>query len=324
MEVISFDVLKPASGKMVVDTKRLYAQHKSSEPLNITIEGQDSIFLIKEGAREQPGTTTKLILRRSNNPWGRMTSEKFVQSIETLIQNPPFKINIQTDTSTKVRDESSFKNPDLSSMIDYSWRESNENIRTFDIALNNIEAGICGVVKIAIIESHDIPVQEIRISAINVNVDGVDYTLDKHISMTENSITRKSKSINVDDDGGVDTNDSQYDLAESKSRISLHGINIPTSVFQEKWRRKNNQAVLSFPFPMLLMVDICGKRDLDLNSSRTEILISEKWFEFEEALAYLICSEVKNQVTDDYWGKMKELLLKSTNENFLKGLNRVK
>lgn len=71
------------------------------------------------------------------------------------------------------------------------------------------------------------------------------------------------------------------------------------------------------------MVDICGKRDLDLNASRTEINISEKWFDFEETLAYLICSEVKRQVSDDYWEKMKEFLNQSKNENFIKGLNKI-
>lgn len=309
---------------MIVDTKRIYAQHRSSGPLSITIEGQESIFLIREGKREQPGTTTKLILRKSNNPWERMNPEKFVQSVEALIQNPPFKINIETETSIKVRDENSFKELDLSSMIDYTWKEDNENIHTFDITLNNEGFGICGIVKIAIIEKHDAPVQEIKILAVSVNVDSVDYTLDKRISIIENEIRNESKNISVGEDGGIDVHDTTSTIAKSKSKISLHGINVPSSVFQESWRRKNNQAALSFPFPMLLMVDICGKRDLDLNSSRTEILISEKWFDFEETLAYLICSELKSQVTDDYWGKMKDLLLQSKNENFLNGLNRVK
>ena len=50
---------------LIVDTKRVYAQHKSSDALNITVEGQESIFWIREGKREMPGTTTKLILRKT-------------------------------------------------------------------------------------------------------------------------------------------------------------------------------------------------------------------------------------------------------------------
>lgn len=33
---------------LIVDTKRVYAQHKSSDALNITVEGQESIFWIRE------------------------------------------------------------------------------------------------------------------------------------------------------------------------------------------------------------------------------------------------------------------------------------
>jgi len=50
-----------------VDTKRVYAQHNSSEPLNIVVEGQESIFWIKAGKRELPGTTTRLHLREARN-----------------------------------------------------------------------------------------------------------------------------------------------------------------------------------------------------------------------------------------------------------------
>lgn len=56
------------SDTLIVDTKRVYAPHKSIEALNVTVEGQESIFWIKEGKREIPGTTTKLILRKTQNP----------------------------------------------------------------------------------------------------------------------------------------------------------------------------------------------------------------------------------------------------------------
>lgn len=310
---------------LIVDTRRLYDQHRSSEPLSVTVEGQESIFLIKKGTREQPGTTTKLILRKSKNPWETMSSDKFIESVGNIIQNPPFKINIVTDSSNAVRDENSFKKPDLSSLIDYSWRTDNENIRVFDVSFNNITDGICGVAKIAILKKNEMPTNEVNISEVTVNVNGDSYILDKKISVYQNVIMQKSKTISVDDEaGGVKCGDSEINIAKSKSRISLHGINIPTSVFKESWDWKNNKASLIFPFPMLLMVDVCGQRDLDLNSSRTEILISEKWFEFEEQLAFLICSEVKKQVSNEYWIKMVEIFNLSTNENFLRGMNKVK
>lgn len=62
----------------------------------------------------------------------------------------------------------------------------------------------------------------------------------------------ESKNISVGEDGGIDVHDSTSTIAKSKSKISLHGINVPTSVFQESWRRKNNQAALSFAIPNVI------------------------------------------------------------------------
>lgn len=308
---------------LIVDTRRIYEEHKSSEPLNVTVEGQESIFLIKEGMRKRPGTTTKLILRNFKNPWKTMSPDQFVQSVETLIPNPPFKINIQTGSLTKVRDENSFKELDLSSLIDSSWKRKNDNIRIFDISLNSAVDGICGIVKIAILEEDGLPIDVIEGCSTKVNIDGEDYTLETEISVSENSITEQSTSISINVDGCVSEEHLTSLLAESNSKISLHGINVPTSIFQNRWERKKNQATLIFPFPMLLLVDICGQRDLDLNSSRTEILISEKWFDFEVTLAYLICSEVKKKVAADYWERLIGFLSESKHQNFLKGLNMV-
>ena len=74
---------------------------------------------------------------------------------------------------------------------------------------------------------------------------------------------------------------------------------------------------------MTLVVDICGNRDLDLNSPRTEIIISEKWFDFEEQLAFIICTELSNLVEPEYWTALIEIFKKSDNENFIRALNRV-
>ena len=110
----------------------------------------------------------------------------------------------------------------------------------------------------------------------------------------------------------------------SKSRISLHGIQIPTTIFPDSWNRRHNQAYISWPFPLLLVVDICGNRDLDLNSSRTEIILSEKWGSFEEELAYIICKGIHDSVTGEYWDGLKDILLKrKSSEFFLAGLKRV-
>jgi molecular chaperone HtpG len=307
---------------LMVDTKRVYAQHKSSDALNITVEGQESIFWIRDGKRELPGTTTKLILRKARNPWEKMTEDAFIKSVENVIPNPPFKINIHTTSHQKVRDENSFKEVTATSLKDYSWNVT-ENIKIFEIPLDRIEEGIIGSASIAILESHDKPVENLDLTSIDITVEGESYTLEKKLWVSTNSITQESNSITVNDDGGISKDSSTSDLAKSKSRLSLHGIEVPSSLFPEFWRRKDNQVKISFPFPLILVVDICGNRDLDLNSPRTEIIISEKWFDFEEHLAFVICSELSGLVTTEYWSALKDIFKKSDNENFIRALNRV-
>jgi len=308
---------------LIVDTKRVYAQHKSSDALNITVEGQESIFWIKEGKREIPGTTTKLILRKARNPWEKMSEEAFIKSVENVIPNPPFKISIQTLSHSKVRDENSFKEVTAISLKDYSWRE-NENIRIFEISLDKKDIGIIGSAMAAILESHDKPVKNIELNSRDIEIEGETYTLEKKMRISENSIKESSKSITINDEGEINEDSSSREFADSKSRLSLHGIEVPTTLFPESWRMKNNQVKLSWPFPLIIVVDICGNRDLDLNSPRTEIIMSEKWIDFEEELALIICSGIANAVSSEYWEELKNIFIEQTkNETFLRGLHKV-
>ncbi len=308
---------------LIVDTKRVYAPHKSSDALNITVEGQESIFWIKEGKRETPGTTTKLILRKTQNPWERMTEQGFIQSVENVIPNPPFKINIKTMSHDKIRDENSFKEFTSTSIKDSTWKE-NENIRTFEISLDNKESGIIGSATVAILESHGNPVSRIDLNSRDIEIEGEIYTLERNIQLSENSISEFSKSITINDNGEINEDRSLSTFSRSNSRLSLHGIEVPSTLFPESWRIKDNQVKISWPFPLVLVVDILGNRDLDLNSSRTEIIMSEKWIDFEEELAFLICSEISNTVEIKYWNELKNILISSTkNEYFLRSINRV-
>ena len=307
---------------LLVDTKRVYAQHKSSEAIGITVEGQESIFLIKEGQRQLPGTTTKLILR-NQNPWERMNEEEFIKSVENVIPNPPFKINIETASHQKVRDENSFKEVMASSLKDYSWGER-DNIKLFDIDLNHNKEGIIGSAIVAILERSGKPVKEIELNSRDIEIEGEAYTLERSIRISENSISESSKSITIDDEGDIDENTSYTEFAKSKSRISIHGIDIPSSLFPKSWRQKHNQVKIAWPFPLIIVVDICGKRDLDLNSSRTEIIMSEKWINFEEKLAYLICSNIANSVDKEYWDELKNIFKEKTkNEIFLRAIEEI-
>jgi len=308
---------------LIVDTKRVLGPHKSTDSLNITVEGQESIFVIKSGIREVPGTTTKLILRKAINPWDKMSEEEFITSVERVIPNPPFKINIETTKTKKTRDENSFSEITAKSLKDFSWKE-NENIRIFEISLIRKEHGLIGSAIVAILESHGSPVKKIDLTSRDVEIEGEIYTLEKDLTISDNSIEENSKSITIDDNGNIKKNNSFRRHSESKSRISLHGIEIPTTLFPESWRMKPNQVKITWPFPLILVVDICGQRDLDLNSARTDIILSDKWINFEEELAFQICNEIAQNVSIDYWNEWKSLASSdSKSEQFLRALNKV-
>jgi len=308
---------------LMVDTKRLYKPHKSSEPLSITVEGQESIFLVQSGSRDIPGTTTKLVLRKNRNPWEDLSEEEFIKSVERVIPNPPFKINIITTTSSKIRDENSFVETKAISMQDSTWRE-HENIRKFEIELNDKSTGIIGSVAAAILESHGEPVLELDLKIRQVDIEGKPYKLQKSIRIEENLIKETGTSITINDDGEIKEDKSSKQYARSASRLSLHGIEVPTSLFTEWYEVKNNQVRLAWPLPLAFVIDVCGNRDLDLNSPRTEIIISDKWFSFEEEFSYLICNEIAKNVDKLYWDKLKEIFTaQSKNKMFLNGMNRV-
>lgn len=312
------------SDVLVVDTKRVYGPHKSSEPLNITVEGQESIFWIKSGKQETPGTTTKLILRKSHNPWERMTENEFIENVENVIPNPPFEINIETQSHNKKRNENSFKEITSYSLKDNSWQE-NENIKFIEIPIDRKDIGLIGSATVAILESHNKPVERLELSSKDVEVEGEIYTLERELKIEVNSIEQSSKSITISDDGDIRTEDSYRTLASSKSKISLHGIEIPSSLFPERWGMKNNQVKINWPFPLILVIDVCGTRDLDLNSARTEIIVSEKWTDFEEQLAALICEKIKESVETVYWNSLFTIFNNSkSSDSFKRALEKLK
>lgn len=308
---------------LVVDTRKVYGPHDSSNALNLTIEGQESIFWIRPGHRKTPGTTTKLFLRAQQNPWEKMDEDQFIQSVETVVPNPPFKISIESKSHQKIRDQNSFKELKAASLKDYSWDE-HDNIREFTIQLDNPDVGFIGTVTVAILESHGMPIGQITMTTKSVMIDDESYDLEKSIRLSGTEISLNTTSITIDEDGGIDSSTSSTRIAQSKSRISLHGIEIPSDLFPNSWSMQKNQVRLEWPFPVLLVVDICGTMDLDLNSSRTQIIMSEKWLNFESSLAYEILSEISRSVKKKYWERLKGILLEqSRNEVFLDSLRKI-
>lgn len=296
---------------IVVDTRRLLAAHESSDPLNVTIEGQDSIFWIRPGQRKVPGTSTKLFLRKKKNPWDRMNDEQFITAVESVVPNPPFRIIIESHSNTKVRDEHSFKYVKAASLKNYSW-DANDNVRLVEMEFSDACLGFVGSGIVALLETHGMPVSQIEMTSKTVEIDAGEYKLEKKLKLDGKEITLSTSSITIDEDGEIEQSSSSTTIYRSISRASLHGIEIPSSLFPESWNRRRNQAALNLPFPALLVVDVCGSMDLDLTSSRTEIIVSDKWADFEERLCRAICSGLKNALSPEYCAALHEGLVESS------------
>ena len=80
------------------------------------------------------------------------------------------------------------------------------------------------------------------------------------------------------------------------------------TLFPDYWRSQKNQAVLNWPFPVLLVIDVCGGMDLDLNAPRTSIIPSDKWNRFEKSLATELLLSITNSLSQDFWAKLVEVL----------------
>ena len=146
------------SDTLIVDTRRVYAPHSSSEPIHITVEGQDSIFWIAQGERKTPGTTTRLVLRKNKNPWDSLSSEEFTKSVENVVPNPPFEIRIDSLGEESIRDENSFSSLRAEDLMNHSWN-TNESIRELSFGIDEKENGIVGSATVALLESKNSPVQ---------------------------------------------------------------------------------------------------------------------------------------------------------------------
>ena len=306
---------------ILVDTRKVYGPHKSSEPISLIIEGQDSIFWVKDGSREIPGTQTKLILRKNKNPWDDLNETKFIQSVESVIPNPPFPIHISTENQDKYRDQNSFAELVASSLKDYSWGE-HDNLKEIEMTLDFSSEGIKGSAIVGLLEKHGHPVETIEMINKDVEIDGEVYQLEKNLKILDNKIDLFATSITIDDDGNIETESSQRPIANSKSKIALHGIEVSTTFFPESWNMQRNQVKISWPFPMLIIIDICGNRDIDLNSARNKIIMSDNWIKFEEDFAKIICTEISKAVDETYWRELKNIFKKSKNEIFLRGFSK--
>lgn len=305
---------------MEVTTRRLKERFECDDALHISIEGYDSLFVISDADKKEPGTDTILTLRPVH-PWDRMSGEEFVQCIKDIVPNPAVQIEIETDKENETYTNDGFEKLNLDLLLDYSW-DNKRNIRTIDIDLNCEEYGFKGKGCIGILVKNDVPVEKIEILSKDIEIDGEIYTLSSYVKYANNCVTETSTSITVDEDGEIDTNTSWAERFKSKSSLSIHGIEVPYNLFPD-FSNRMSKAVLKIPFPFSFRLDVGANSDLNLNSARDQIIYDERWLTFEENLYRIICRRLKNILPASDWKMLNEIIQKSNAEVFSRVASKV-
>lgn len=305
---------------MEVTTRRIRERFECDEALHVSIEGYESLFVISDSDKKDPGTDTILTLRPVH-PWDRMDEDEFVQCIKGIVPNPAVQIEIETDKRSESYSSDYFDDLDLSPLLDYSWNNT-KNIRKIDIDLTCEEYGFKGRGCIGLLIKNDMPVEEIEILSKDVEIDGEIYTLSSSVKYKNNCITETSTSISVDEDGEIDTNTSWSERFKSKSSLSIHGIEVPYNLFPN-YSNKMSKAVLNIPFPFSFRLDIGVNSDLNLNSARDQIIYDEKWLTFEENLYQVICKRLKEQLSLSDWERLNEIIQKNGKNIFSRVANNI-
>jgi len=293
---------------MEVSTRRIREQFDCDDALHISIEGYESLFVISDSDRKEPGTDTILTLRKVH-PWDRMNEDEFIQCIRTNIPNPAVQIDIETDKRCEIHSSVYFDNLDLEPLLDYSWRDD-KNINKMNIDLTCDKYSFKGKACIGILVKNNIPVDKIEILSNEVEINGEKYTLSSNMEYGINCINENSKKLSVDVDGTIDTDDSNYEKCKSKSSLSIHGIEVPCNLFFDYFNRQS-KTIIKIPFPFSFRLDIGQNSDLNLNSARNQIIYDEKWLLFEENLYRTICEQLVSVLNSSDWELLKQIILKN-------------
>ncbi len=310
------------SDSLEVDTKRVIGKYRYTDPLKVIVEGYDSIFYIKQGSRKEPGTTTVLQLRKVH-PWQRMSDKEFKKCVKTIVQYPPFEIEISSDNQIETYNANGFLQLSPNILKSYLWK-SDDNIEEINIDISDKEFGFTGSAIVGILVKNGQPVEKIEVAVKEVEVDGEKYDMAMDIHYESCQIKKTSQSIGVDDEGNITESVSSSTILKAKSSFSIHGIEFPKNIFPDYYSTYNSKTVLLWPFPVLMVLDLGGDGDLNLNSARTEIIFDNKWIEFEERLFYTVCMQIAKKIGVKRWNKLKQVFIKQTiKQELIEVINKI-
>lgn len=300
--------------EMEVNTRKVLGKYNYDEAISIFVEGYESLFVIKEGRREEPGTCTVLKLRK-NHPWKGVGAELFFDCIQKSITNPPFPITVKFNNSCKVYDCCEFGKIswDLF-MSDNRWVK-NDSIKFVDLKIDNIEYGFKGKARIAYIVKDELPVLQIKLPEHNIQIDNINFELSTQLYYNIFGIFRESLSIELTERDQVGIVRNSDILISSNSIVSINGIGVPCNIFRNRMNYAQ-KSVLNFPLPVLLLLDVGSKTPLNLNTARTQIIYDNDWNTFEKRIVESICKSLCLQMAEK-WKYMKKVICQKLNNKEL-------
>jgi hypothetical protein len=301
---------------MEVITRRIKDRFDCDDALHISIEGYESLFVISDSSRKEPGTSTVLSLRPVN-PWSRMGGDKFIQCIKTIVPNPAVQIEIETNEGSETYTDECFNDLDLKlddPLSDYSWSNL-KNIRQIDINLACSELGFKGKGCVGILIKNNTPTDIIKVISKDIEIEGEIYTLSSDIKYGINCISENSTTITAGANGDIEVDTSPSQRCRSKSFLSIRGIEVPCTLFGEYFN--NSKTVLNIPFPIIFRLDVGKSSDLNLNSARNQIIFDDKWLKFEENIYSVICKQLKSKLDNKDWEKLKDSFHRNNTSTFI-------
>jgi Molecular chaperone, HSP90 family len=303
---------------MEVNTRRVIGQYQSDLPIKLVVEGYDSLFVITESNMQEPGTDTVLKLRKTH-PWESLKANDFVKCVHKILPLPPFDIEIHSNDIKETYSQTSFENINIMLDKDCHWHKE-DNIQIIDIDLNDTDKGFRGKALVAYISKKDgTVVDHIDISQKEVLIDYETYSLSSSILYGENCINKRTTSIEVDEDGTIESSNNTHRVNESKSFLSIHGIDVPCNLFSD-YTNYGQKTVLTLPFPVVFRLDVGSVNDLNLNSARTQIIYDDKWLSFERNLVETICIKLKGKIGKNKWEELKAVFVSNVKKQELKEL----
>jgi len=306
-----------------VDTWLLRNQYDAADPITVLVERIENIFWITDGTRQAPGTTTELSLREGH-PWSTLSDKDFIRRVQELCPNPPFPLRIiageADEEHTGVMHQS----------VESEW-PAKRHYRQLQCDLNDSQLGLEGVADVALLISRGQPTTEKILLEDSVLVGGAEVPLKRQYHMRFNDIMEYSDSLEATD-GRIEPQSYYIIPYRSHGQLSVRGIAVPMDLFPSSSWRGVPEAQLAFPFLTRLRVDVTEGRRLDLDTSRSRVLLNTKWLDFVEALSYRLSFEIRRQVEDDFWARLitlwndttaPEHIPPATIEAFWRGVNRV-